>query len=320
MNRKCGKVLAAMVAVVVLSVTVFELSAHARAGARRSSGSGGSQSYSKPASPAPQQSPARQQVAPAPSPIQQPAGGGFMRNVAGGLMGGMLGGLLFSSIAGASGGMGGMGGLGGSGVGLFEILLLAGGGFLLFRYFAKKRTYATAPASGPSGYARETIPPVTLPHQSAAPLRGELETGLDHIRSMDPAFDESRFNDSAMDGFFQIQAAWMHRDLAPAAGFLTEEMARILQADLDQLLRDKQINKLENIAVRKVEVVEAWQERGCDYITASIVANLLDYTTDEMTGAVVCGSKTESVKFQEYWTFTRPVGANPWQLSAIRQS
>jgi predicted lipid-binding transport protein (Tim44 family) len=38
-----------------------------------------------------------------------------------------------------------------------------------------------------------------------------------------------------------------------------------------------------------------------------------------VTGAVISGSKTEPVKFKEYWTFTRPVGANPWQLSAIRQ-
>jgi predicted lipid-binding transport protein (Tim44 family) len=48
-------------------------------------------------------------------------------------------------------------------------------------------------------------------------------------------------------------------------------------------------------------------------------ANLLDYTIDETTGQVVSGSKTEPVKFEEYWTFTRPVGNNPWQLSAINQ-
>lgn len=47
--------------------------------------------------------------------------------------------------------------------------------------------------------------------------------------------------------------------------------------------------------------------------------NLLDYTTDDATGAVVSGSKTEPVKFEEYWTFTRPVGNNPWRLSAISQ-
>ncbi|MDO9228814.1 MAG: TIM44-like domain-containing protein [Syntrophales bacterium] len=34
----------------------------------------------------------------------------------------------------------------------------------------------------------------------------------------------------------------------------------------------------------------------------------------------VSGSRTEPVKFQEYWTFTRPVGDHPWKLSAIHQA
>jgi predicted lipid-binding transport protein (Tim44 family) len=79
------------------------------------------------------------------------------------------------------------------------------------------------------------------------------------------------------------------------------------------------VNRLENIAVRNVEIVEAWQETGQDFITALIYANLLDYTTDDATGQVVSGSKTDPVKFEEYWTFTRPVGNNPWRLSAINQ-
>jgi hypothetical protein len=49
-------------------------------------------------------------------------------------------------------------------------------------------------------------------------------------------------------------------------------------------------------------------------------ANLLDYTIDETTGQVVSGSKTEPVKFEEYWTFTLQVRNNPWQLSAINQA
>jgi predicted lipid-binding transport protein (Tim44 family) len=96
-------------------------------------------------------------------------------------------------------------------------------------------------------------------------------------------------------------------------------MKKIFQEDLDKLLRDKQINRLENIAVRNVEIHEAWQESGQDYITALIYANLLDYTTDDTSGAVVSGSKTDPVKFEEFWTLTRPVGNNPWRLSAISQ-
>jgi predicted lipid-binding transport protein (Tim44 family) len=96
-------------------------------------------------------------------------------------------------------------------------------------------------------------------------------------------------------------------------------MRRNLQSDVDKLLQEKRVNRLENIAVRTVEISEAWQETGQDFITALIYANLLDYTTDDATGQVVSGSKTDPVKFEEYWTFTRPVGNNPWRLSAIDQ-
>jgi predicted lipid-binding transport protein (Tim44 family) len=136
---------------------------------------------------------------------------------------------------------------------------------------------------------------------------------------MDSSFDEDRFKDNVMDHFFKIQAGWMNRDMAPVTNLLTDEMRRIFQDDIDRMLRDKQTNRLENIAVRNVELVEVWQEAGQDFITTQVTANLLDYTTDDANGAIVAGSKTDPVKFDEYWTFTRPVGNNPWKLSAINQ-
>lgn len=122
-----------------MSVTVLEFTAEARAGGgSRSMGSSGSRSYSRPASPSSQPASSRQQVAPNSGQFQQqPAGGGFMRSMAGGMMGGMLGSMLFSSFAGAGGGAGS--GMGGGGIGLFEIALLAGGGYLVYRYIKKKK-------------------------------------------------------------------------------------------------------------------------------------------------------------------------------------
>lgn len=312
MKKQMVEVVTVAAALFFLSISALALNAEARAGGGRSSG--GSRSYSRPASPSPQQSQPRQQVAPAPAPapVQQPAGGGFMRSMAGGMMGGLLGGMLFSSFAGAGEGVGGMGG---SGIGLFEILLLAGGGYLIFRYIKKKRVASSSHFSGQEG----SVFPLSSPEQSHEPLTGGVETGLAYIRQMDPSFDVSRFNDLAMDIFFKIQGAWMSRDLSPVTGLLTDEMKEILQRDLDQLLREKQVNRLENIAVRKVELAEVWQETGQDYATVSIYANLLDYTVDDLSGAVVSGNKTEPIKFEELWTFTRPVGNNSWQLSAINQ-
>ncbi|HUL00114.1 MAG TPA: Tim44 domain-containing protein, partial [Nitrospirota bacterium] len=146
-----------------------------------------------------------------------------------------------------------------------------------------------------------------------------LSEGIGHIRQMDPSFEEARFKDLAMDIFFRIQGAWANRDLTAVNSILTVEMKNIFQQDIDSLLREKRVNRLENIAIRKVEPVEVWQEAGQDFIKALFTANLLDYTTDESTGAVVAGNKTEPVKFEECWTFTRPVGNNPWKLSAISQ-
>lgn len=134
MKKHVVKVFALVAAVMFLSITALELNAHARAGGSRSFGSRGTRSYSRPATPYSQPSPSRQQVAPAPGPFQQQPASGFMRNMAGGMMGGLLGGMLFSSL-----GFAGAGSVGGGGIGLFEIVLLAGIGYLIYRYVQKKR-------------------------------------------------------------------------------------------------------------------------------------------------------------------------------------
>jgi len=300
-------ILAVMTTVVVHSV------AEARAGGSRSMGSRGSRSYSQPAArPAPIPSQTQQPRQAAPSPLQQPspAGGGFLRSMAGGMVGGMLGGMLFRSL-GFGGGMGGMGG----GIGMFDILLIGGIIYLIYRFIKKRReetpAYQTPYQEQPAYYQAEPALDYAAPGTDVA-------TGISHIRQMDGSFTEERFADQAMDLFFRIQGAWMHRDLAPVQQLLTDDLRRIFQTDLDDLKRQGRINRLENIAVRSVEIVEAWQEQGQDFVTARMYANLLDYTTDE-AGKVLEGSTTEPVKFEEFWTFTRPVGPNGWKLSGINQ-
>jgi predicted lipid-binding transport protein (Tim44 family) len=293
---------------------VMELDAYARAGGGRSSGSRGSRSYSAPSSPS---SPSRQA---GPAPSSQPApsqGGGFMRGIAGGLVGGIIGGMLFRSL-----GFGGDGGMGG-GIGLFEIILIVGILYGIWWYIKKRRREAEATA-GPAYYRTGSM---TEPQQTAyVPSYGQqaagsdLDAGLGYIRQMDSGFDEQRFKDQCMDTFFKVQGAWANRDMSGIRNMFTDEMYRFMEGEADDLKRNKQTNRLENIAVRAVELSEVWQEAGKDFITVRFLANLLDYTIDETTGAVISGSKTDPVKFEEYWTFTRPVGNNSWQLSAINQA
>jgi predicted lipid-binding transport protein (Tim44 family) len=240
-----------------------------------------------------------------------------MRSMAGGIVGGMLGGMLFRSLgmAGAGGGM-----AGGGGIGLFEILLLAGIGYLIYRYVKKRRAESGPVMYQQGGYQGAMAAPVSDAYLIDEPASDGLAAGLSQVRRSDPSFDEARFKDAVMDNFFKIQGGWMNRDISALSGILTDEMKGIFQEDINRLLRDRQVNRLENIAVRSVEISEAWQDSGQDYITSLIYANLLDYTTDDATGSVVTGSKTEPVKFEEYWTFTRPAGNGSWRLSAISQN
>lgn len=303
--KKTGTILA-MMALLLLAGTFVTNDSQARVGGGRSFGSRSSRSYSPPSRTYSTPSPSRQQpAAPQPAASPPPAGGGFWRSMAGGVAGGLLGGMLFSAL-GFGGGWGG-----GGGSGLLGIILMAGLGYLIFRLL-QGRSRKKQERLQPSDYGQQYNAGQTSPGET------DLATGLASIRQADPAFDEHRFNDQAMDVFFKIQAAWMHRDLTQVAGLLTEEVRKILQEDVARLLRDKQINRLENIAVRTVEITEAWQEPGQDYITARIHANLLDYTVSD-TNDHISGSTTEPVKFEEFWTFTRPAGNNPWRLSAIHQ-
>ena len=148
----------------------------------------------------------------------------------------------------------------------------------------------------------------------------DLDRGIGYIRQMDAGFDPTRFGETASDIFFKMQAAWTTRDMGRASDVLTPEMQGFLQKDCDRMRAERRVNRLENVAVRTAEVTEAWQERGQDYVTVHFLASLLDYTTDETGTQVLDGSRTEPVKFEEFWTFVRPVGPNPWRLSAIQQA
>jgi predicted lipid-binding transport protein (Tim44 family) len=325
MNRKnrSSWLLLAVLALVLACAGLAE----ARIGGSRSFGSRGTRSLSPtrpsytPSSPSVAPSPAPRPTTPAPG-MPAPAGGGFFRSFGGGLAGGLLGGMLLGSLFGGAH-AGGMGGLGGSGIGLLEIALIGGLGYLAYRMLFANRGARPAGYSGP--HAVEYEPPAAAPagdwqqrYGGGAP-ENDVAGGLAAIRATDPSFDAQPFcDDTASVLFFKMQGAFAGRDVAPVANLMTPQMRDEIQSETDALRARKQFNRLENIAVRKVEIVEAWQESGQDFVTVLFRANLLDYVVDE-SGALVSGSKTDPVLFGEYWTFVRATGSGDWKLSAISQ-
>jgi predicted lipid-binding transport protein (Tim44 family) len=287
-------------------------------GGRSSSGSRGTRTTTspQPKAPAPSQAVSPAPTAPMPQPMAQPS---MWRSIAGGVMGGIVGGMLFRSLGFGAPGGGGMFG----GIGLFEIVLIGAILYFLYRFLKRRREMATAGATYQGGQSVGTATPPSQPGyvlSAGNAAADDVQQGISHVRQMDAGFDEKVFTDACMDVFFQIQGAWANRDMSTAKNVLTDEMYGSLSQDARNLKAEKKFNRLENIAVRSIDITEVWQEAGQDYITARVYANLLDYTIDESTNQVLSGSRTEPVKFEEYWTFTRPVGKNAWKLSAIQQA
>jgi predicted lipid-binding transport protein (Tim44 family) len=297
-----------------LSQILLESNADARAGGGRSGGFRGSRSYSSPARPTQPTQPRREAMAPAqqPNPMA-PQSGGFMRTFGMAMLGGFLGSMLFSGIANA-----GIGGFGGSGFGMIEILLLAGLGYFLYRRF---RSPAAASVYAPMQY-QNTQPDAGNPTEGAAIQQAPSHDQIDYrsLTMMDRNFRPEQFLKSAQDIFFKVQGAWNKQDSAALKALCGSELMNTWEQELTTLRRRGQKNKMENIALRESEISEVWTENGEDFVTVRLSANLLDYTVDAKTGTVISGSDSEPCEFEEYWTFTRPVGPNSWKLTAVQQA
>ncbi|MFZ5757997.1 MAG: Tim44 domain-containing protein [Thermodesulfobacteriota bacterium] len=233
---------------------------------------------------------------------------GFGKALAGGLLGGAIGAMLFGSLF----------GMGGSGFGILPLILLAVGGYFLYRRFAGK------PASaGMAGY-QPPPPPAgfdAFPSAQAGTTTdlGRKEQGLAMIRQTDPGFDEKHFVEVASDVFFQIQAGWMRRDLSSYRHLLGDELAAQYEGHFEEMREKGEINKLENISIRTVEIIDAGKQQNEDFVTILFTANLLDYTVNDTSGELIVGSMTQPVKFAEAWTWARPAGTENWRLEGIRE-
>lgn len=225
----------------------------------------------------------------------------FWKSLGAGVAGGMLGSLLMRSLGGANYGSNYAGpvapgmGSGGIGIGILEILLLAGILFLLYRYLMNRKKPSL---------------------QSAYNLDEENRNDDSGYTYQSPSLNPEQ----ALDLFFHIQGAWGNRDLQPIQDLLEKDARDFLDQEILQLKKAGQINRLENIAVRSADIVESWKEPDKAYATVKYTANLLDFTVDENTKQVVSGSKTTPVKFEEYWTFARGDNSSHWKLSAIQQN
>lgn len=303
--RRLSPILLMLITLVFAGGTVLT------AGVDAKSMGGGKSFKSAPAYKAPASKPAPAQNAP------NPNGGSFSRGLAGGLLGGALGGMLFGSMF----------GMGGSGMGILPLLLLGGIGYFLYRKFAatgrtgnSQQGWYGGGFPGPMGGGPRPMNTDVMRDVPPPPPGSQMavEAGVAEIRQNDRDFDPAYFKEVASDVFFQVQAGWMRRDLDSYRHLLGDQLASEYAEHFARMRERGVINKLESMAIREVELVDAGCTGSEDFVTVRFAANLLDYMVSDTTGELVEGSMTTPVKFNEDWTWARPVGTDNWRLEGIK--
>ena len=119
--------------------------------------------------------------------------------------------------------------------------------------------------------------------------------------------------------FRKLQECWQKRDYAPMKTLLMDNLFVQHTAQLQGLIRNKEINKIDNLQVKQVDLVNVRYTEKPDQreFTVLITASARDYYIDDRTDKFLRGDERPA-QFQEFWTFQR-VG-NQWLLREIEQS
>lgn len=279
---------------------------------------GGRPSYSQPYRPTPEASPGFRS-----SPADSARIPSAQRNQAlrenfrgrGGLMG-MLGGLALGGLLGAM-----LFGGGFEHINLFDILVLGLAAYLMFRWFAARRSAAWSPAAsgsgaaGGDGYSRDysedrggNDAPRGARFDTNLLFPGGVTTGSLSTAgtALPPGFDERGFIERAKQAFVHLQRAWDEGDLEEMRSLTTpavfDELTRQMEDHLGRGHRTR-------IASLKAQMLEVSAEGGSDLVSVLFAARIQE-DQDSVPSEV-----------REVWHFIRDRQSNrpTWYLDGIQQ-
>jgi hypothetical protein len=150
------------------------------------------------------------------------------------------------------------------------------------------------------------LPTLTDPHFSAEKAA---------FQEQDPDFRWDRFLERASLIFMQLQKAWSSRKWEVVRPFETDCLFDTHSFWIGEYRRQKLVNELGDIQIRKLVPVKVSQDKYYAAITLRIYASMIDCTKDE-AGKLITGSASRPRTFTEYWTFVRGRSAQPPKAGA----
>ncbi len=119
--------------------------------------------------------------------------------------------------------------------------------------------------------------------------------------------------------FVKLQECWQKREYGPMEPLLMDDLFRLHSAQLQALVRNHEINRIDSLRVEQIDLVNVRYTEKPDQreFTALITASARDYYLDDRTSRFLRGDSGPA-RFQEFWTFQR--SGDRWLLREIEQA
>ena len=138
------------------------------------------------------------------------------------------------------------------------------------------------------------------------------------LAKSDDSFDKEQIRSVVVEAFNTLQLCWTERNYTQMRRLVTADLARQHEKQIETLIRQREINRIENIRILRTDFVHviATQKPKQKQVTVLITAQMSDYYVDDRTDRFRRGNRSVEA-FQEYWTFTWE--NSRWALTEIEQ-
>ena len=147
----------------------------------------------------------------------------------------------------------------------------------------------------------------------------KTEKLLTFISQQDQALSPETLRTLAQSTFLKLQECWQARDYTPVKALLMPALFAQQQGQVLGMVRNHEINRLEDLKVKRVDLVHVRYTEKKDQreFTALITASARDTYVDDRTGEFLRGD-ARAARFQEFWTFH--FVDDQWLLREIEQA
>lgn len=152
-----------------------------------------------------------------------------------------------------------------------------------------------------------------------SPKAGKTEKLLTFLSQQDSSMSPEDLRKLTESTFRKLQECWQARDYSPMQPLMMPDLFGQHTAQLQGLVRNHEINRIESLKVEHVDLVNIRYTEKPDQreFTALITASARDYYVDNRTEKFLRGDEAPA-RFQEVWTFHRL--GDRWLLREIEQA